>query len=39
MKKLDISNAPILEYDEDSATLAKSYFFAQGKKPFHINPP
>ena len=36
MKKLDISNAPILEYDEDSAKLAKSYFFAQGKKPFHL---
>ena len=29
-----IKKAPILEFDEDSAEMAKAYFFAQGKKPF-----
>lgn len=30
----DILNAPIMEYDTDSAKSAKAYFFAQGKKHF-----
>lgn len=29
-----VENAPILEYDTDSASQAKSYFFKQGKKNF-----
>ena len=33
MEKL-INNAPILEFDNDSAEEAKKFFFAQGKKPF-----
>ena len=35
MKNLDIiKNAPILEWDDDDASDAKEYFFAQGKKNF-----
>ena len=29
-----VENAPILEYDEDSADESKNYFFSAGKKPF-----
>ena len=29
-------NAPILEWDEDNAEDALKYFFADGKKPFHM---
>lgn len=32
-KKL-VENAPILEFDEDSAEQSKNYFFSAGKKPF-----
>lgn len=34
MKKIKISDAPILEWDSDAATESKNYFFSQGKKPF-----
>ena len=34
MKKININDAPILEWDDDAATESKNYFFAQGKKPF-----
>lgn len=34
-KTIDITKAPILEWDDDDAQESKAYFFADGKKPFH----
>ena len=33
-KTIKLSDAPILEWDDDHATQSKNYFFAQGKKNF-----